>query len=69
MRNSFAQGKKAQFNRYFERFYRDDESHSDAGGYGIGLSVAESICTRYGGSIKATWKNGMAVFTCQLRSA
>lgn len=69
MRNSFAQGKKAQFNRYFERFYRDDESHSDAGGYGIGLSVAESICTRYGGSIKATWKNGMAIFTCQLRSA
>ena len=69
VRNSFANGKKAQFSRYFERFYRDDEAHSDAGGYGIGLSVAESICTRYGGTIKAAWKAGMAVFTCQLRSA
>ncbi|MDO4807511.1 MAG: HAMP domain-containing sensor histidine kinase [Coriobacteriales bacterium] len=69
VKNSFAQGKKAEFNRYFERFYRDDEAHSDAGGYGIGLSVAESICTRYGGTIRATWKGGMAIFTCQLRSA
>ena len=67
--NSFAEGEKAQFNRFFDRFYRDDEAHSDEGGYGIGLSVAESICARYRGSIKAGWKNGMAVFTCQLRSA
>lgn len=67
--NTFADGKNAQFARYFERFYRDDESHSDEGGYGIGLSVAESICKRYRGSIKAAWKAGNAVFTCQLRSA
>ena len=67
--NSFAKGETAEFDRYFERFYRDDESHSDEGGYGIGLSVAESICERYRGSIRATWKGGMAVFTCQLRSA
>ena len=67
--NTFAEGKNAEFGRYFERFYRDDEAHSDEGGYGIGLSVAESICVRYGGSIKAAWKNGMAVFTCQLKSA
>lgn len=68
VKNSFAQGKKAEFNRYFERFYRDDEAHSDEGGYGIGLSVAESICTRYGGTIRANWKGGMAVFICQLRN-
>lgn len=69
VRNTFASGKKAQFSHYFERFWRDDESHSDEGGYGIGLSVAESICKRYGGIIKAGWKGGMAVFTCSLRSA
>ncbi len=69
VQNSYENGKKAEFNRFFERFYRNDESHSDEGGYGIGLSVAESICTRYGGSIKATWKAGMVSFTCQLRSA
>ncbi len=67
--NSFANGENAQFARFFDRFYRDDEAHSDEGGYGIGLSVAESICTRYGGTIKASWKNEMAVFVCQLRSA
>ncbi len=66
--NTFAEGKSAQFGKYFERFYRDDEAHSDEGGYGIGLSVAESICARYGGSIKASWKAGMAVFTCQFKS-
>lgn len=67
--NTFAEGKNAQFGKFFERFYRDDEAHTDEGGYGIGLSVAESICMRYDGSIKAAWKNGMAVFTCQLKSA
>ena len=67
--NTFEKGEKAQFNRFFDRFYRDDEAHSDEGGYGIGLSVAESICTRYRGTIRAGWKSGMAVFTCQLRSA
>lgn len=67
--NTFADGKKVQFNRFFERFYRDDEAHSNGGGYGIGLSVAESICMRYGGSIKASWKSGVMTFTCQLRSA
>ncbi len=66
--NTYAEGKKADFSRFFERFYRDDESHSNGGGYGIGLSVAESICTRYGGSIKASWKNGIVTFTCQLKS-
>ena len=69
VQNTYAEGKKAQFNRFFERFYRDDESHSDEGGYGIGLSVAESICARYGGSIKASWKAGVVSFTCQLKSA
>ncbi len=69
VKNTFADGKRAQFNRFFERFYRDDESHSNEGGYGIGLSVAESICARYGGTIKASWKGGMAIFTCQLRGS
>lgn len=69
VQNTFADGKKAQFSRFFERFYRDDEAHSNEGGYGIGLSVAESICKRYRGSIKATWKAGTVSFTCQLRSA
>ncbi len=66
--NSFAQGERAQFDRFFERFYRDDEAHSNGGGYGIGLSVAESICKRYRGTIRASWKAGVVTFSCQLRS-
>lgn len=36
------------------------------GGYGIGLSIAESICSQYRGSIRASWKDGVITFTCLL---
>lgn len=66
--NSYAAGDTIDYSRFFERFYRNDEAHSNQGGYGIGLSVAESICDRYRGSIKASWKDGDITFTCLLRS-
>ena len=66
--NSYAAGETIDYSRFFERFYRNDEAHSNQGGYGIGLSVAESICDRYRGSIKASWKDGDITFTCLLRS-
>ena len=47
--------------------YRQDESHNIArGGYGIGLSIAESICENCGGSIEAVWRDGVISFICQL---
>ena len=65
--NSYAEGKDADYNLFFDRFYREDKSHNiDKGGYGIGLSIAESICRQYGGSIKASWKDGIISFVCQL---
>lgn len=65
--NTFSEGANIDYSRFFERFYREDESHSvDRGGYGIGLSIAESICQQYGGSISAAWKNGEIAFTCYL---
>lgn len=67
--NSYAAGKDVDFSRFFERFYREDTSHTaneNAGGYGIGLSIAESICTQYKGSIRASWKDGIITFTCVL---
>lgn len=67
--NSYAAGKDVDYSRFFERFYREDSSHSsneDKGGYGIGLSIAESICTQYKGNIRASWKDGIITFTCLL---
>ena len=68
--NSYANGKGVDYNRFFERFYREDSSHNsdgnDRGGYGIGLSIAESICGQYKGSIRASWKDGLITFACLL---
>lgn len=65
--NSYAAGRDVDYSRFFERFYREDESHNaDKGGYGIGLSVAESICRQLHGSIEAQWKDGVISFICTL---
>ena len=65
--NSYSAGAGIDCNRFFDRFYRQDQSHNiDKGGYGIGLSIAESICKQNGGSIKALWKDGVISFICQL---
>ena len=65
--NSYAEGKNADLSRFFDRFWREDASHNiDKGGYGIGLSIAKSICENCGGSIEAAWRDGMISFICQL---
>ena len=67
--NTFRDGEKVDYKRFFDRFYRLDESHSQTGkqsGYGIGLSVAESIAGRHSGSIGASFKDGMITFTVNL---
>ena len=66
--NDYAAGADVDYRRFFDRFYRADEAHENQRGYGIGLSVAESICKSYHGSIKATWKNGVISFTCILKN-
>ncbi len=67
--NNYAEGADVDYQRFFERFFREDTSHENQQGYGIGLSVAESICKRYHGSIKASWKAGIITFTCTLKEA
>ena len=66
--NSYKDGGNVDYNKFFERFYREDKSHNiDKGGYGIGLSIAENICRQYNGDIRANWRNGEISFVCILQ--
>ena len=65
--NDYKAGGDIDCSRFFDRFYREDDSHNiDTGGYGIGLSIAESICRQYDGDIRAEWNEGIISFICDL---
>lgn len=53
--------------RLFDRFYRaDSTSARSTSGYGIGLSVAQSIVERHGGKLAASKEGDLAVFAATL---
>lgn len=62
--NTYREGKNVDYSKFFERFYREDESHnSKKSGFGIGLSMAESMVKLFKGSISASYKDDMITFT------
>ena len=66
--NNYAEGSGVDYSKFFDRFYRKDESHNiDKGGYGIGLSIAEGIVSKYNGSINVSWKDGVITFECKIK--
>ncbi|QLB49598.1 sensor histidine kinase [Streptococcus sanguinis] len=65
--NSYADGKNVDYSRFFDRFYREDESHNQKqSGYGIGLSMAESLVRIFKGRIWVSYKKGLIGFTVLL---
>ena len=65
--NTYADGKDIDVNRFFERFYRSDESHnSEKSGYGIGLAMAQGYAEEFGGKIAVSYKNETITFTVSI---
>lgn len=53
--------------RLFDRFYREDESHSNTvSGTGIGLSIVKATAEAHGGTTSARQEGGVMVFTARL---
>ncbi len=61
--NSYAAGEGVDYSRFFDRFYREDQSHnSEKKGYGIGLSMAAEMVRQFKGRITVSYKDGMISF-------
>ena len=61
-KNTCQQLPPAPPDKLFNRFYRTDEARTQKhGGYGIGLSVAQSITETYKGRISAEYENGNTI--------
>ncbi|MGO5287820.1 sensor histidine kinase [Pseudoscardovia suis] len=66
--NDYKDGAGQDYSRFFERFYRADESHnSGKQGFGIGLAMAQELVTRMNGTVDASWHDGRISFTVNLR--
>lgn len=61
--NTYAAGKNVNYSKFFQRFYREDESHNNhISGYGIGLSMAESLVKLFKGKLSVHYKGDTITF-------
>lgn len=68
--NSYAKGDQVDFNRFFERFYREDKARTvnKKAGFGIGLSMAQMIVRNFGGKISAHYADGKISFVAAFKA-
>ncbi len=65
--NTYSSDNKVDTSKFFERFYREDESHNSKNtGHGIGLAMAQGLAEEYGGKITVSHKNSVITFTVTL---
>lgn len=68
VKNSYADGKGKDYRHFFDRFYRQDESHNfKKSGFGIGLAMARDLVEAFQGKINVHWKRGMITFIVNLK--
>ncbi len=65
--NTFKDGKNLDYTKFFERFYREDESHhrrdsASTTGFGVGLSTAQSMVTLFKGKMTVRYKKDTISF-------
>lgn len=66
--NTYKEGKNKNYTHFFERFYREDESHnSKKGGFGIGLAMARELVQAFRGKISVGYKGEDIVFIVSLK--
>ena len=66
--NTYEEGKDVDTSRFFERFYRQDESHnSGKSGFGIGLSMAKEMTERMNGRMEVGYREGIITFSVELQ--
>ena len=67
--NDYKDGAHVDYSRFFERFYRNDESHnSKKAGYGIGLSIAKELSSLLSIPLSVTYKDGRISFHLLLKT-
>jgi len=65
--NTYAEGKTVDTSRFFERFYREDESHNSAKpGFGIGLSMAKEMAERVKGKLNVCYSGETITFSVDI---
>ncbi|WP_297819504.1 HAMP domain-containing sensor histidine kinase [uncultured Lactobacillus sp.] len=68
--NTYSKGKNKNYKNFFDRFYREDESHNNKkSGFGIGLSMAQDLVHAFKGKLKVNYHNEEIHFTISLKLA